>query len=189
MGVIVSMLRGVNLGGHNKLSMQELRALYESLGFQDVRTYIQSGNVIFRTDSGDHSRLSKRIGDAIEQRFGFRCDVVLRTMPELRRAIANNPFAKRSGIEGRKLLVMFLAADPGPTGCEKLVRLASGPEEAHLRGRELYIYFPNGMGRPTVSPAVIERSLGTAGTGRNWNTVQKLLEVAEELEKGAAGGS
>jgi uncharacterized protein (DUF1697 family) len=182
MPVIVSMLRGVNVGAHNRIKMDTLRALYESLGLRDPQTYVQSGNVIFRTDKRDLGALAKRIEDAIEEAFGFRPAVILRTTSELRDAIARNPFAKRRDIDPSKLLVNFLASDPGAEVRDKVLSLKTDPEELRMDGRELYIYFPNGMARPKMSWAVLERTLRTPGTGRNWNSVTKLLEMAERLE-------
>jgi uncharacterized protein (DUF1697 family) len=182
MGVVISMLRGVNVGGHNKIKMDALRALYESLKLRDVRTYIQSGNVIFRTDERNLVSLTKRIQDGIQRTFGFRPDVIVRTPSELREVIARNPFATRRGIEPGKLLVTFLASDPGPEARANLLRVKADPEELRLDGRDLYIYFPNGQGRSKLSGAVIEKTLKTSGTGRNWNSVTKMLEIAESLE-------
>ena len=182
MAVLISMLRGVNVGGHNKIKMDALRALYESLRLQDARTYIQSGNVIFRTEERDLLALTKRVQNGIERRFGFRPDVIVRTTSELRDAVARNPFARRRGIDPSKLLVTFLANDPGPEARDRVLRIKTDPEELRIDGRELYIYFPNGMARPKLSWAFIEKTLKTSGTGRNWNTVTKLLEIAETLE-------
>jgi uncharacterized protein (DUF1697 family) len=107
---------------------------------------------------------------------------MLRTVAELQQVVARNPFAKRSGIEPGKLLVNFLAADPGKEAREKALAIKIGPEEMHLIGREAYIYFPNGQGRSKFPWAAIERTLGTSGTGRNWNSVTKMLEMTEKLE-------
>jgi len=98
MPIVISMLRGVNVGGHNKIKMDALRALYESLGLRDPQTYVQSGNVIFRTEERDLVRLARRIENAIERRFGFRPHVIVRTASELRDVIARNPFAPRRGL-------------------------------------------------------------------------------------------
>lgn len=182
MPVIISMLRGVNVGGHNKIKMEALRALYESLGLRDPQTYVQSGNVVFRTDKRDLAKLAKHIENAIERGFGFRPAVILRTSAELRDAIARNPFATRSGIEPSKLLVNFLVSDPGAETRDKVLSLKTDPEKLRMEGRELYIYFPNGMARPKMSWAVLEKTLKTPGTGRNWNSVTKLLEMAERME-------
>jgi uncharacterized protein (DUF1697 family) len=182
MGVIISLLRGVNVGGHNKIKMDALRALCEALKLRDACTYVQSGNVVFRSDAKDLVRLGKRLGDAIEQSFGFRPAVILRTAPELRDVIARNPFAKRRGIDPKKLLVTFLATEPSQEARDRALQIKAGPDELHIEGREIYAYFPNGLGRPTLSPAAVERALKTPGTGRNWNSVTKLLEIAERLE-------
>ncbi len=182
MGVIISMLRAVNVGGHNKIKMDALRTLYESLKLRDAQTYVQSGNVIFRTKEPDLTSLGRRIQNGIERKFGFRPDVILRTASELRDVIARNPFAKRRGIEPSKLLVTFLAEDPGAEARDKVRSIKADPEELRIEGRELYIYFPNGIGRSKLSLAAIERALKTPGTGRNWNSVTKMLEMAEKLE-------
>jgi uncharacterized protein (DUF1697 family) len=180
MTVIVSLLRGVNLASHRRLKMDELRKVYDSLGLQNVQTLLQSGNVIFKTKADP--RLAKRIEDAIEKTFGFHSDVILRTSAELREVIARNPFAKRPGIEPSKFLVWFLAADPGSEAREKVLQIKTEPEEMRIADRELYIYYTNGMARPKIPMALIERTLKTVGTGRNWNTVTKLLEIAESID-------
>src|SRR5208337_2383997 len=112
--VVISMLRGVNVGGHNKIKMDALRDLYESLGLRDAQTYVQSGNVVFRTKAKDLAPLAKQIEDAVERKFGFGPGVALRTTAELRSVIARNPFAGRREIEPGKLLAnFFLGAEPG----------------------------------------------------------------------------
>jgi uncharacterized protein (DUF1697 family) len=186
MAVVISMLCAVNVGGHNRIKMDALRALYESLKFRDPQTYVQSGNVVFRTGERDLILLTRRIQSGIARKFGFAPDVILRTPSELRDVIARNPFAKRRGIEPSKLLVTFLASDPGAEAREKLLNLKTDPEELRLDGRELYIYFPNGMARPKLSWAAIQKTLKTPGTGRNWNSVTKLLEITEQLEAAEA---
>jgi uncharacterized protein (DUF1697 family) len=175
------MLRGVNVGGHNLIKMDALKALCVSLKLKDPQTYVQSGNVIFSNGEKDLAKLSKRIQDAIEKTHDFRPGVVLRTAAEMREVVARNPFAKRGGIEPGKLLVNFLLADPGRDAREKALAIKVGPEELHLIGREAYIYFPNGQGRSKFPWPAIERTLGTSGTGRNWNSVTKMLEMADKM--------
>ena len=182
MPVIISLLRGVNVGGHNMIRMDALRELYESLKLRDPHTYLQSGNVVFRTDERDLVLLARRIEDGIERRFQFRPDVIVRTTSELRDAIARNPFATRRGIEPSKLLVTFLASDPHPEAREKVLKIKTDPEDLRISGREVYIYYPAGMGRSKLSWIAITNALKTSGTGRNWNSVTKLLEIAERLE-------
>jgi uncharacterized protein (DUF1697 family) len=185
MPVLISMLRGVNVGPHNRIKMDALRDVYGSLKLEDVRTFIQSGNIIFRTKEKDLPALAKKIQAAIEGKFGFRPEVVLRTTDELRQAIAASPFAKRRDVEPAKLLITFLIAEPGPEAHSTLVGLKSHPEELHLKGRELYIYFPNGMAKTKLPWSSVEKLLKTAGTARNLNSAIKMLAIAEEVE--AAG--
>jgi uncharacterized protein (DUF1697 family) len=180
--VAISMLRGVNLGSHHRIRMDVLRAVYESLGLRAVQTYVQSGNVIFQTKDRNLVKLAQQIADGIEKEFGFRPAVIVRTSAELRQVIVANPFAKRKGIEPSKLLVTFLAMEPSPAAGEELGKIKADPEELHLVGREIYIYFPNGMGRSKLPWARIDKAVKTSGTGRNWNTVTKLLDMAEKLE-------
>ncbi len=180
MTVYVSLLRGINVGGHNKIKMDALRELYRKLGFQDPRTYIQSGNVVF--GANEKKLKAKLIEDAIEKTVGFRCRVVLRTAAELRKTVKVHPFATRDDIDPAKLLVSFLADAPTKQALAALQALPHGPEELHIVGREIFIYFPNGMGRSKFPWASIDKILKTTATGRNLRTVAKLLEMAEELE-------
>lgn len=182
MPVIISLLRGVNLGPHRRLKMDELCAVYESLGVENVRSYVQSGNVLFRSGEGATAKLAARIETEIEKKFGFRPAVILRTTGDMRGVVAHNPFANRRGIEPNRLLVTFFAQQPSPATVEKVRALTSDPEEIHLRGREAYIYYPNGLGRPKVPWTTLEKLLQVVGTGRNWNSVSKLLQIAEEIE-------
>ena len=180
--VVISMLRGVNVGGHHKVKMDELRALYESLGLRNVQTYVQSGNVIFSTKERELDRIAIEIGNAIEQRFGFHADVIMRTASELRDVMLRTPFATRQGIEPGKLLVTFLAKDPGQAARDKVLTIKVEPEELRMEAREYYIYFLSGIGQSKLPTAAIAKALKTPGTGRNWNSVAKLLDIAERLE-------
>jgi uncharacterized protein (DUF1697 family) len=185
MPAIVCMLRAVNLPGHNKIKMEALRSLCESFKFECVQTYVQSGNVVFLTKEKNLHGLSGRIGRAIRSKVGFQPDVILRTAAEMRRVVAKNPFVGRHGIEPAKLLVAFLAGDPGKIAREGLSKLDMHGEELHAGGSELYIYFQNGMGRSKLPWPAINKALGIPSTSRNWNTVLKLLKMAESLEKPA----
>jgi uncharacterized protein (DUF1697 family) len=178
------MLRGVNVGGHNKVNMSALRALFESLKFEAPQTYVQSGNIIFRSKEKISPALAKKIQNAIEREFGCRPEVILRTPEELRKVIAASPFESRHKLEPGKILVTFLDGEPGPEAHSVLLSLKSYPEELHLKGRELYIYFPNGAGRSKLPWSSLAKHLKTVGTARNWNSVAKILAIAEELEAG-----
>jgi uncharacterized protein (DUF1697 family) len=162
--------------------MEALRACCESLKLRNPQTYVQSGNVVFKTSQSNLDKLAKQIETAIEKNFGFHSAVILRTTSEMRDIVAKNPFAKRRDIEPGKLLVNFLASHPNAEGREKVRTIKTDPEEMHLIGRELYIYFPNGMGRTKLPWATLDRVLKTSATGRNWNSVTKLLAMAEEME-------
>src|SRR5579864_2654311 len=182
MAVLISMLRGVNVGPHNRIKMDALRAVYESLKLEEPRTYVQSGNIIFRTKEKDLAKLAVKIQDAIEKKFKCLPDVVLRTTAELKRVIASTPFADRPDLEPGKILVTFLAAEP-PRGAEaNLAKFKDYPEELHLKGREMYIYFPNGAGKSKLPWSSVEKLLKVTGTARNWNSVKAMLEIAEEME-------
>ncbi len=185
MAVVISMLRGVNVGPHNRIKMDALRALYESLKLEGPRTYVQSGNVIFRTKEKNTAKLAAKIQDAIEKTFKFRPEVILRTTGEMKTAAAATPFAGSRKLEPGKILVSFLAAEPPEGARAKLAALLSAksyPEELHLIGRELYIYFPNGAGKSKLPWSQLERLVNVTGTARNWNSVLAMLEIAEQME-------
>jgi uncharacterized protein (DUF1697 family) len=182
MPIVISLLRGVNVVGRNQIKMDQLRSLYESLQFTGCQTHIASGNVVFCTRERSLAALPERIEKAIERKFGFRPSVIHRTTAEMRDIIARNPFAKRRNIDPSKLLVGFLAADPHPDALAKLHAINAGPEVVHFSSRELYIYFPNGVGGAELSWSTIDRTIKVPITGRNWNTVTKLLAMAEALE-------
>ena len=182
MPVLISMLRGINLGSHNRIKMDDLRGVYKSLKLEDPRTYVQSGNVIFRTKEKNLATLANKIQDAIEKKCKCRPNVILRTTDELKKAIAATPFADRPHLEPGKILVTFLAAEPPQEAAKNLATYKDYPEELHLKGRELYIYFPNGAGKSKLPWSSVERLLKVTGTARNWNSVTKMLAMAEEME-------
>jgi uncharacterized protein (DUF1697 family) len=184
MRTLIALLRGVNIGGHHKIKMEELRKLFAAMKLRDAQTYVQSGNVVFRAEGRDTAGIERKIRAGIAKKFGFEVSVMVRTAEELREVVRRNPFAKRKEIEPTKFAVMFLGDDPGEEKRKLARQIDTKPEELVLRGREAYIYFPNGMARPKMSWPKIERVLGTSGTGRNWNSVMKLLELAEKAEGG-----
>jgi uncharacterized protein (DUF1697 family) len=179
--VVIAMLRGVNVGGYQKIKMEELRTLCGSLELRDAQTYIQSGNVVFREDSAEPVTLARRLEDGIERTFGFRPNVMVRTPSELRKVIAKNPFAGRPEIDPSRLLISFMASAPAPQARDKVLAMPCDPEELRIHGRELYVYYPSGMARPKISMARIEKALQRPATGRNLNTVLKLMAMAETL--------
>ena len=188
MTVFISMLRAVNVGGTSVIKMEPLRAAYEALGFEDVRSLLQSGNVLFRSGAKDSRQLARRIKQELERKFGLDIEVVIRTLPELESIFERSPvLSPRADLA--KLLVMFLTGVPDAQGQARLVKGHKGPEMLEIRGPEVYLYYPDGVGRSKLTTAVLERHLGTMGTARNWNTLTKLLEAARDIERGdsAAG--
>lgn len=177
MPVVIALLRGVNVGGHCKLPMATLRAICEQLGHEGAVTYIQSGNAVFRTKR-DLGSVAGELEAAIEAKVGFRPAVALRTMDQMQAVIAANPFAGRASIDPARLLVTFLVKDPGEAARERARAIDVAPEELHAIGSEMFIYFANGLGRTKLPWKALERSIDCPGTGRNWNTVLKLLEIA-----------
>ena len=163
--------------------MQELREIHEQLSCADVQTYLQSGNVVFRAANPKLEELASQIEGAIHDRLSFRPAVILRTAADLRRVVERNPFADEPGISPNRLLVYFLAGEVRGQILAQAGKSFRGPEVIRPGKRELYIYFPDGMGRSKLSLGAIEKLLGTSGTGRNWNTVVKLVEAAEKLER------
>lgn len=182
MQVVVSLLRAVNVGGHAVIKMADLKALYESLKFRDVQTYIQSGNVVFRSEASDLEAVATKIQRGIEKRFRVTPGVLVRTVDDMRRIVKQNPFAKRAEIEPAKLRVYFLSNILSQPAIAKLKKLPLDPEELIPADSELFIYFPNGAGKSKLPWRTIEKICTAPGTCRNWNTVTKLLEMAEQLE-------
>ncbi len=173
----VSLFRGINVGGQHSVRMDELKALYESLGFKDVATYIQSGNVVFTGDGADVAQLTRRIENSFVQKCGFSTKVIVRTAAELQDIVAHNPFQDQPQKESKWVVVLFLATQPDRIALEDLQKSYDGPEEFYLIGQELFIYYPNGIGRSRLTVPLIDKKLKTTGTGRNWNTILQLQKM------------
>lgn len=181
MTVVVTMLRGVNVGGHQKLTNPTLTDVCERAGFSAVRTYLQSGNVVVRASERSAARVAAKIESGLREVAGLSVDVLVRTTAEMRAVVQNNPLATAGRLPNR-LHVVFLGGVPAPAAVGALQDVCAGGEEIALRGRELYAYFPEGMGRSKLASSFTERKLGVACTARNWNTVTALCELAEEME-------
>lgn len=172
----VALLRGVNVGGKNKLPMKDLAALFERLGCADVRTYIQSGNVVFTASAPLARRLPALAAEAILERFGLTVPVVIRSADELRALVDRSPFL-RAGADPAHLHVMFLADAPGPRLVAALDPDRSPPDEFRVLGRDVHLRCPGGVARSKLTTAWFDRALETTSTARNWNTVLKLIEL------------
>lgn len=189
MPIGVAFIRGINVGGKNLLPMADLRAMCGRLGLRDAQTYIQSGNLVFRAGTREVSRAASVLEAAIEQARGFRPSVVVRTLDELRAMVAQSPFVSRRGLLTDRLLVMFLTAPHAASAQRTLEAIGDVPEEVRLAGRDVYLHFPNGIARPKLPMATVERAVGVPGTCRNWNTIGKLVEMGEALEATAREGT
>lgn len=172
-------LRGVNVGGHNKVPMAELRALIESLGFTSVKTVLQSGNAVFRGEVAPASALEKRFEAAIARSLGVECECVVRTDKDWPLLVRANPFLREAKADPSHMVVVLLKEAPAPSGINAVRAAIKGPEIAELKGRLLYVVYPDGQGNSKLTLPVIERALGTVGTARNWNTVTKVAELLQ----------
>jgi uncharacterized protein (DUF1697 family) len=177
MPTYICLLRGINVGGNKHIKMADLKGLFESLGFTDVQTLLQSGNVVLTTVETDMTALAPTIEAAIIGHYGFESKIVLRTPEQWRGIVAVHPFTPEQLTEPSKILVTFLRDVPMPVGIEALMALNTDNEQLWMGEHVVYAFFPNGMGRTKLDNNTLERKLKTTGTGRNWNTVQKLLAM------------
>jgi uncharacterized protein (DUF1697 family) len=174
----VALLRGVNLGGKNKLPMKELVLMFTEAGCHNARSYIQSGNVIFSAAPTVASRVPALICAQIGKCFGFQTQIVLRTGEQMRDIVSNNPFLKAGEAE-ETLHVLFLADLPNSHDIDHLDADRSPPDEFIVRGREVYLCLPHGVGRTKLTNNYFDSKLRTTSTGRNWRTVIKLSELTQ----------
>ncbi len=173
----VALLRSVNVAGHGRLAMTELRESFASLGYDDVVTYIQTGNVLFSTSSKSEKAIVGAIEAQLAEDFGDAPAVLLRTVSELRRIGSASPYAK-GGANPARHHVTFLASAPAPAVLKALELPKSGKDELVVDGREVYVHTPNGYAETKYTGTFLERRLGVVSTTRNWNTVTKLSELA-----------
>ena len=173
-GVVVALLRGINVGGHARIPMNELRSVVETLGVGEVRTYLQSGNLVL-AEADDE--VGVRCERAIASHFGLDVRVLVRTAEEIGEVVAANPFPV-DGLDPRMVHAVFLEAVPSAEAVERLDPDRSPPDRFVVSGTEIYLHYPNGSGRSKLDLGYFERTLGVRGTARNWNTVTALLEMA-----------
>ena len=175
----ISLLRGINVSGKNTIKMVELKSLYESLGFTDIITYIQSGNVVFNSNKKDKAKLEETIEDAIEAEYKFRVPVNIRSKDEFKNIIAKNPFGTIDPVkDGTKFLVTFLYSKPALKLIAELQNYVVKPEQLVAESKQLYLYCPNGYGKSKLSNTFIERKLGVKATTRNWKSVCNLYDLS-----------
>jgi uncharacterized protein (DUF1697 family) len=174
------MLRGVNVGGHRRIKMDKLRESFEALGFELVKTFIQSGNVVFKTEKSSTTGLSTKIEQKLLQEIGFPISVISRTFDELNAIVINNPFLRERAIDQERLHVMFLSDQIAPDAVKKLQGLAFAPDRCILDDRELYLYLPNGAGESALMKKPLDRILSVVTTTRNWKTVNSLHRMCKD---------
>jgi uncharacterized protein (DUF1697 family) len=178
MTTYLALLRGINLGPRNKIRMADLRELVEGLGHENVRTHILSGNVLFESKRRDTRRLERDFEKAIKDRFGFDIAVLIRTRNELERIVHKNPLP-RAAQEGNRLFVLFLSKNP-PRGRIRMIDPdAYKPEEFAVADRAIYAWFRQGLQGSKLAGVLSDKRLGVTVTNRNWNTVTRLLELAD----------
>lgn len=180
MPVFVALLRAVNVGGNTIIPMKDLRDLCDEQGFAGTRTLLQSGNVVLRGRTTPPS-LSKKLEGAIRTRFGKDVRVIVRTPDELRQTVARNPYPAAARDDPSHLLVTFLADAPTAEAAKALAAWKHATEPHKVDGRELFIHYASAVGTSKFVGPAIERLLATAGTARNWNTINKLIALADEM--------
>lgn len=177
MTTTIALLRGINVGGRHKLPMQALRSLFEDLGLDNVRTYIQSGNVVFESGEADKARLVEQIEAAIAADYGFKPAILLLTVDQLAAAMAANPFPE--GQEEPKSLHLYFAAAPPPDpDLAALQEVKQEDERFALIDAVFYLHAPSGIGRSKLA-SIVEKALGVPVTARNWRSVSKIMAMAQ----------
>jgi uncharacterized protein (DUF1697 family) len=180
MPIQIALLRAINVGGRNLIAMAELRQLFESLGFTGVKSLLQSGNLVFESSKNSDAVLERRLEAETAKRFGVAADYLVRTAREWDKIIAGNPFPKEAKADPSHLLLICLKSEPDPKHVQALQAAIKGPEYIQSIGNDLYSVYPDGIGRSKLTINLIEKTLGTRGTGRNWNTVLKLAEMVKQ---------
>ena len=181
MPVYIAMLRGINVSGQNIIRMEDLRRICAGLGFRNVETYAQSGNVVFLTRAQPPSTLAHHTAEAIRRDLGRPVPVLVRTRDEMGNVVAGNPFLRERGVDVSKLHVTFLSAPAPSRALKNLETLPKRSDRFHAGRREIYLYCPDGYGRTKLSNAALEKALSVGGTTRNWRTVTTLLEMASRM--------
>jgi uncharacterized protein (DUF1697 family) len=178
MTTYVALLRGINVGGHKAVAMADLRGLLAELDFSDVRSLLNSGNLLFRAADQACGKLERRLEAESEKRLGLRTEFLVRTAQEWAAAIAHNPFVVEAERDPGHLLLMTLKDAPDAGAVAALQAAITGREAVRANGRHAYLVYPDGVGRSRLTHALIEKTLGTSGTARNWNTALKLAALA-----------
>ncbi|MFI5222007.1 MAG: DUF1697 domain-containing protein [Bacteroidia bacterium] len=180
MQTFISILRGINVSGQKKILMPDLKLLYEEAGFKDVVTYIQSGNVIFKTKEKSVAGIGKKIEQTISKKYNFEVPVIIRNAEEMGKVIAENPFNGQKGIDMERLYVTFLSVVPVSEKINKIAGLDFSPDKFIITKNEIYLHCPVSYGNSKLSNNFFEQKLGVIATTRNWRTVNTLFEMANK---------
>lgn len=178
METYITILRGINVSGQKLLKMEALRKIFTDLKFENVRTYIQSGNVIYTSQTTNINFLNEQISKAIENTFGFHVPIITLTRNELKTAIRLNPFLKDETFEHSYFHITFLANTPTSESIETIKKLNFNEDKIEINGKVIYLYCPDGYGNSKLTNAFLEKKLNTIATTRNWKTTNELLKIA-----------
>jgi uncharacterized protein (DUF1697 family) len=179
----IALLRGINVGGRNLVTMSQLRDLFADLGFAGATTLLQSGNVVFKCNGQTADALEKLLEKETASRLSVSAEYIVRSAAEWAKIVAANPFPDEAKADPSHLVVMFLKAATTPKDVKSLQASIKGPETVEGRGKHLYITYPAGIGTSKLTGSVIEQKLGVRGTARNWNTILKLLALSSDAKK------
>ena len=178
MATYIAMLRGINVGRGKMVKMERLRTSFAGLGFDEVKTYVQSGNVVFQSERKSPAELTRTIEAKIQRDFGFAVPVLIKKSKELAQIVHKNPLLRVKGIDVSKLHVTFLSDAPPKTAAKALEDLATTRERLRILNREIYLYCPDGYGKSKLTNNIIEKKFSLVATTRNWRTVNALLKMA-----------
>jgi uncharacterized protein (DUF1697 family) len=181
MQTYISILRGINLGGHNSIKMYELKNLLSKRGLKNIETYIQSGNVIYQHKSISNAKLDTFIQDEILQQFKFEVPVITLTIDELKAIAKSNPFSKDKKKDTLFFHITFLSDEPQKENLDKIICLSYPPDEFIIIGKTVYLYCPNGYGNTKLSNKFLENKLKLSATTRNWKTTKELISIADKI--------
>lgn len=174
----IALLRGINVSGQKEIKMSDLKLLFEEIGFKDVQTYIQSGNVVFSSKEISVDKLELKISSIIKRKYGFDVKIVVISPEEMEYVLKNNPFLKKKKDED-KLYVTFLSKIPSDENIENMHSIDYSPEEYFIEGKHLYLFVPNGYGKARINNNLFENKLKVSGTTRNWKTVKAISELTK----------
>jgi uncharacterized protein (DUF1697 family) len=172
-----ALLRGINVSGQKKILMKDLAEMFAKLGFENIITYIQSGNVVFQSNSKNNTDITAKIAKGIKKEFGFDVNTEVVDKKELQNIINRNPFLNVKGIDESKLHATLLSAAPDKENLNKIAAIDGGKDKIVIAGKTVYLYCPNGYGRTKYTNTVIENKLKVKATTRNWKTLNALLEL------------